>query len=105
MIELFIAILALWNVQALPSVQNTAFERTDEFEHCVRVQEDNAHAFSRCVSMQHPLKTFHIFNTNHCNPYECERTERINLFIKNGDVFEIPEEELFDFYNINIETK
>lgn len=103
MIELFIAILSLYNVQALPNIVYEDIDRSPQFRECMEVLRGSAHTFARCQSLQHEDQTYHIYKSNHCYDSRCVITEQVNLFVMNGNTFEIPFEELFGFYGIQID--
>jgi len=102
--EMFIAIMAMLGVNTLPDIteeyRNSMHNK--EYSQCVSDTYGEPHAYDKCVSKQSKNKTFHIYESVACAEglhFEgCRYLEHINLFVRNGEVFEIPMDNLLEFY-------
>ena len=61
----------------------------------------------KCISKQFPDKTFHIFHYYHAfigkdGWMKFNNCESITTFVRNGEAFEIPVEDLMGFYKVNV---
>lgn len=105
--EIFITLLASLNVQALPDIHDD-IGYVESANFCILENDGEAFYIEKCKSKEFPTETFHIYesvpcwteNTMGARTKTCEHKKHINLFVKGGEVFEIPIENLFDFYQI-----
>lgn len=92
---------------ALPSYTDAEAWRSPGAQECMQETREEAFYVQRCASLVNPGQTYHIYSYYHSYVgqdgwWKHDNYKAVNMFVKDGIVFEIPMEELFNFYNIDI---